>query len=105
MTALLEIEDLTVSFGTAAGRVRALNSVSLTLEEGEVYCVVGESGAGKTTLALAIMGLLPYNSDVSDGRIMFQGIDLLRAGPEQMRDLRGRVISLVFQDAKAALNP
>jgi len=105
MTALLTIEDLTVSFGTSAGRVKALNNVSLTLEEGEVLCVVGESGSGKSTLALAIMGLLPHNSEISDGRIMYRDIDLLRAGSEQMRDLRGREISLVFQDAQSALNP
>ncbi|MDA0264528.1 MAG: ABC transporter ATP-binding protein [Chloroflexi bacterium] len=105
MTELLKIEDLTVSFRTSAGRVKALNNVDVTLDEGEVYCMVGESGAGKSTLALAVMGLLPQNSEVSDGRIMYKDIDLLRAGPEQMRDLRGREISLVFQDAQAALNP
>ena len=105
MTALLKIEDLTVSFGTSAGRVKALNNVSLSLDEGEVYCVVGESGSGKSTLALSVMGLLPHNAEVSDGRIMYKDLDLLRAGPEQMRDLRGREIALVFQDAKSALNP
>ena len=105
MTELLKIEDLTVSFGTAAGRVKALNSVNLSVDQGEVFCVVGESGAGKTTLALAIMGLLPHNTEISDGRIMFEDLDLLHARPDQMRDLRGREISLVFQDAKAALNP
>ncbi len=105
MTALLRIEDLTVSFGTSAGRVKALNNVSLSLEEGEVYCVVGESGSGKSTLALSVMGLLPQNADVADGRIMYKDIDLLRAGAEQMRDLRGREIALVFQDAQSALNP
>jgi len=105
MAALLTIEDLTVRFGTNAGRVKALNNVSLTLEEGEVYCVVGESGSGKSTLALAVMGLLPQNAEVADGRITYKDIDLLRAGAEQMRDLRGREISLVFQDAKSALNP
>ena len=105
MTEILQIEDLTVSFGTSAGRVKALNNVSLSVNEGEVYCVMGESGAGKSTLALSIMGLLPQNSVVSDGRIMFRDIDILRAAPEQMRDLRGREISLVFQDAQAALNP
>ena len=104
-TELLTIEDLTVSFGTSAGRVKALNNVSLTLSEGEVYCMVGESGAGKSTLALAVMGLLPRNAVVSDGRIMYRDIDLLHAGPAQMRDLRGREISMVFQDAKSALNP
>ena len=105
MSELLNIEDLTVSFSTSAGQVKALNGVSLTLGEGEVYCMVGESGAGKSTLALSVMGLLPHNTEISDGRIMYQDIDLLRAGPEQMRDLRGREISLVFQDAQAALNP
>lgn len=105
MTDILKIEDLTVSFGTNAGRVKALNNVSLTLEEGEVYCMVGESGAGKSTLALSVMGLLPQNAEVSDGRIMYRDIDLLRANPEQMRDLRGREIALVFQDAQSALNP
>ncbi|MBT98874.1 MAG: methionine ABC transporter ATP-binding protein [Dehalococcoidia bacterium] len=105
MTAFLSIEDLTVSFGTSAGRVKGLNNVSLSLEEGEVYCVVGESGSGKSTLALSVMGLLPQNAEVADGRIMYKDIDLLRAGPEQMRDLRGREIALVFQDAQSALNP
>ena len=105
MTELLKIEDLTVSFGTSAGRVKALNNVSLSLNEGEVHCVVGESGAGKSTLALTVMGLLPHNTVVSDGRIMFRDIDLLRAAPEQMRSLRGPEISLVLQDARAALNP
>ena len=105
MTELLKIEDLTVSFGTSAGRVKALNNVSLSLDEGEVYCVVGESGSGKSTLALSVMGLLPHNAEVSDGRIMYKDLDLLRAGPDQMRDLRGREIALVFQDAKSALNP
>ena len=105
MTALLSIEDLTVSFDTSAGRVKGLNNVSLSLEEGEVYCVVGESGSGKSTLALSVMGLLPQNAEVADGRIMYKDIDLLRAGPEQMRDLRGREIALVFQDAQSALNP
>ena len=105
MADLLTVEDLTVSFGTSAGRVKALNNVSLSVPAGEVVCVVGESGSGKSTLALTIMGLLPHNTEVSDGRIMYRGIDLLRAEPEQMRDLRGREISLVFQDAQSALNP
>ena len=105
MSELLSIEDLTVSFGTSAGRVKALNNVSLTLNEGEVLCIVGESGSGKSTLALTIMGLLPHNTEISDGRIMYRDIDLLRAGADTMRDLRGREISLVFQDAQSALNP
>ena len=80
MSELLRIEDLTVSFGTSAGRVKALNNVNLSLNEGEVLCVVGESGSGKSTLALTIMGLQPHNTEISDGRIMYRDIDLLRAG-------------------------
>jgi len=105
MAELLRIDALTVSFATSAGRVQALNDVSLSLSEGEILCIVGESGAGKSTLALSIVGLLPHNSEVSDGRILYRDIDLLRAQPEQLRDLRGREIALVFQDAKSALNP
>ena len=105
MVEALRIEDLSVEFRSPAGTVRALNGVSLTQEEGETYCVVGESGAGKSTLALAIMGLLPQNSSVLSGRIFFQGVDLMRAGQDYMRGLRGHQVSMVFQDAQAALNP
>ena len=105
MASLLRVDDLTVSFGTSAGRVKALNNVSLSIEEGEVYCVVGESGSGKSTLALSVMGLLPHNAEISDGRIMYKDIDLLRSSSEQMRDLRGQEIALVFQDAQSALTP
>ena len=105
MAEALRIEDLSVEFRSPAGTVRALNGVSLAQEEGETYCVVGESGAGKSTLALAIMGLLPHNSSVLGGRIYFQGVDLMRAGQDYIRGLRGHEVSMVFQDAQAALNP
>lgn len=105
MAEALRIEDLSVEFHSPTGTVRALNSVNLTQQEGETYCVVGESGAGKSTLALAIMGLLPHNSSVLSGRIYFQGVDLMRAGQDYMRGLRGHEVSMVFQDAQAALNP
>jgi oligopeptide/dipeptide ABC transporter ATP-binding protein len=105
MSEALKIEDLSVEFRSPAGTVRALNNISLTHEEGEIYCVVGESGAGKSTLALAIMGLLPHNSSILGGRIYFQGVDLMRAGQDYIRSLRGHQVSMVFQDAQAALNP
>ena len=105
MAEALRIEDLSVEFRSPAGTVRALNRVNLTQEQGEIYCVVGESGAGKSTLALAIMGLLPHNSSVLGGRIFFEGVDLMRAGQDYMRGLRGHQVSMVFQDAQAALNP
>jgi oligopeptide/dipeptide ABC transporter ATP-binding protein len=105
MVEALRIEDLSVEFRSPAGTVRALNGVSLAQNEGETYCLVGESGAGKSTLALAVMGLLPQNSSILGGRIYFQGVDLMRAGQEYIRSLRGHEVSMVFQDAQAALNP
>ncbi len=105
MAEALRIENLFVEFRSPAGTVKALNGISFSQEEGEIYCVVGESGAGKSTLALAIMGLLPYNSSILGGSIYFEGVDLMRAGPEYIRSLRGSQMSMVFQDAQAALNP
>lgn len=105
MAEALRVENLYVRFGTQQGDVHALNGVSLVLQEGEVFCLVGESGAGKSTLALAIMGLLPPNAIVERGAIFFDGVDLLRASPGHVRGLRGKDISMVFQDARAALNP
>ena len=83
----LRVENLHVRFGTAAGQVSALNGVSFVQEEGQIYCLVGESGAGKSTLALAIMGLLPVSATVPEGRIIFDGIDFLKASKEQLRRL------------------
>ena len=105
MSETLRVEDLHVRFGVGDDQVKALNGVNLTLEEGEVYCLVGESGAGKSTLALAIMGLLPVAGSIPQGRVIFGGVDLVQAGAEQMRRLRGKDISMVFQDAQSALNP
>ena len=105
MAEALKIENLHVEFRSPAGRVKALNGVNISQQEGQTYCIVGESGAGKSTLALAIMGLLPYNASAPAGRIYFQGVDLMQAGPEYVRSLRGHQISMVFQDAQAALNP
>ena len=92
-------------FETAAGSVKALNGVNFVQKEDQVFCLVGESGAGKSTLALAIMGLLPPNAIIPAGRVVFDGVDLLRAGPAHLRRVRGKEISLVFQDAQSALNP
>ena len=105
MAETLRVEDLHVRFGAGEDQVKALNGVSLTLEEGEIYCLVGESGAGKSTLALAIMGLLPIAGSIPQGRVIFGDLDLVKAAPEQMRRLRGKDISMVFQDAQSALNP
>ena len=105
MVETLRVEDMHVRFGVGEGQVKALNGINLTMEDGEIYCIVGESGAGKSTLALAIMGLLPTAGSITQGRVMFEGTDLVQAGPDHMRKLRGNEISMVFQDAQAALNP
>ena len=105
MNEVLRVEDLKVEFRTASGSVKALNGVSFSQEANQVYCVVGESGAGKSTLALAIMGLLPTNATVLQGKVIFNGVDLLQASHEHLRSIRGKDVSMVFQDAKAALNP
>ena len=105
MAEALRVEDLHVRFGTPAGPVKALNGVNFVLEEGEIYCLVGESGAGKSTLALAIIGLLPVSATVPSGRVIFDGVDLLRIGQEQLRKIRGNQVSMIFQDAQSALNP
>ena len=105
MREIMRVEDLHVRFGTPAGQVKALNGVNFSLEEGEIYCLVGESGAGKSTLALAIMGVLPVSATVPSGRVIFDGVDLLRIGQEQLRTIRGNQVSMIFQDAQSALNP
>ena len=104
-TPLLEIEDLHTYFKTKEGVVKAVNGVSLRLEEDSILGVVGESGSGKTVTALSIMQLVPSPGEIVRGRIRYNGIDLLGLSAEQMRHLRGREISLIFQDAGAALNP
>ncbi len=105
MVEVLRVENLHVHFSTAAGDVKALNGINFVQQEEEVFCLVGESGSGKSTLALAIMGLLPASAKVPAGRVLFDGVDLLRAGAGHLRRIRGKEVSLVFQDAQAALNP
>ena len=104
--ALLEIKNLKVSFDTAAGRILALNGVSFSLERGEVLALLGESGSGKSVTAAAIMDLIPDPpGEICQGSISFDGLDLLKLSPNARRDLCGDRISLIFQDALAALNP
>ena len=105
MVEALRIENLSVRFRTPGGTVKALNGLEMVQEEEQIFCLVGESGAGKSTIALAIMGLLPGSAAVDQGSIIFDGVDLLKASPEHMRNVRGSQISMVFQDAQAALNP
>ena len=102
---LLEVTDLRVEFATKEGRVQAVNGVSFTLEPGQVLGIMGESGCGKTTLALALMNLLPYPGKVVEGRVMFHGKNMLEMRPAEIQRIRGNEMSMVFQDAVASLNP
>ena len=104
-TPLIEVEDLHTYFYTRDGVVKAVNGVSLTLDEDSILGVVGESGSGKTVTALSILQLVPFPGKILSGSIRYNGTELLALGSEQMRRIRGKEISLIFQDAGAALNP
>ena len=103
---LLEVQDLSVSFDTDEATVPVLDEVAFQIKESETLGVVGESGCGKSVTSLAIMGLLPKPAGrVTAGQINFRGEDLLSYRPEQMRKIRGRKISMIFQEPMTALNP
>ena len=102
---LLEIRDLHTYFMTKEGVNRAVNGVSLALKEDSILGVVGESGSGKTVTALSILQLVPFPGEIVKGSITYNGQELLRMKPEEIRHIRGKEISLIFQDAGAALNP
>ncbi|WEX09411.1 ABC transporter ATP-binding protein [Chelativorans sp. AA-79] len=103
--ALLEIENLTVEFETAGGTLRAVDGISLSVEEGEVLAIVGESGSGKSVSMLAVMGLLPWTATVTADRITFQGRDILNLAPADRRRIVGKDIAMIFQEPIASLNP
>ena len=103
---LLSVRDLQLRFETEQGRVEVLDHVNLTIGRGEVVGLVGESGCGKTTLARAILGILPPSGRVRAGEIVFDGLDLLRAPAAQLdAAIRGRRITFVPQDPFGSLNP
>jgi len=103
---LLEVEDLHVHFVTSRGVVRAVEGISYQVRAGEVVALVGESGCGKSVSSLAIMQLLAKPAGrVVGGRILFQGRDLLKLSADQMREIRGRDIAMIFQEPMSSLNP
>ncbi|WP_299821156.1 ABC transporter ATP-binding protein [uncultured Roseibium sp.] len=102
---LLSIQDLKVSFATRRGSVEAVRGISLEIRKGEVLGIVGESGSGKSVTSYALMRLLERNGRISGGSLTYGGIDLRQARESTMRDLRGREISMIFQNPRAALNP
>ena len=103
---MLEIRDLTIHYETDEGICHAVNHISLDLEKGKTIGLVGETGAGKTTIALGIMGLIPNPPGrVIGGEIFLQGENLLEKNKHEMQKIRGKKISMIFQDPMTALNP
>ena len=103
---ILEMNDLRVSFDTYAGEVQAVRGVSLYVEEGEVLAIVGESGCGKSVTAQTIMKLNPMPpARIVSGEITLDGHDIVKASDIEMRKLRGRKVSMIFQDPMTCLNP
>ncbi len=103
--ALLEVEDLTVKFYTEEGVVTAVDNLTYTIDRGEKFGVVGESGAGKSVTALSLMRLIENPGRIESGTIRFKGTDILEMSEEDVRDVRGNEIAMIFQDAQTALNP
>ncbi|MCC7274079.1 MAG: ABC transporter ATP-binding protein [Alphaproteobacteria bacterium] len=107
MTALLEVQDLKLGFRTEGGLARVLDGVNFRIDAGQVMGLVGESGCGKTTLARAVLGVLPHHAaQIDRGRILFRGTDLLGADPRMVNDrIRGRAITFVPQDPFTSFSP
>jgi dipeptide transport system ATP-binding protein len=103
--ALLDIDKLTVEFQTASGRFRAVDNVTLSVDEGDVLAIVGESGSGKSVAMLAVMGLLPWTATVTADRLVFDGRDLLNIGAGERRKIIGKEITMIFQEPMSSLNP
>jgi len=102
---LLDVRDLTVEFSTRRGIVQAVKHVDVTVGKGETVAIVGESGSGKSVTSYAVMRILDRAGRIAEGTITFGGMDIGKVGERDMRDLRGREISMIFQNPRTALNP
>ena len=105
MEELLKIENLSVGIKSPAGKVQAVRDVSFTLHPGEVLAIVGESGCGKSMLCKTIMKLLPKSAKIEGGKIIAGGVDITEFSDRDIRKLRGKLFSMIFQDPMTALNP
>ena len=102
---LLQVQRLSVDFSTRNGTVRAIDNVSLEVSKGQTLGIVGESGSGKSVTSFAVMRILDRAGHIANGRIVYGGMDIHKAREKEMRDLRGREISMIFQNPRSALNP
>lgn len=105
MDNLLEIKDLAVSFYTELGETKAVKNASFQIGKGEFYGIVGESGSGKSVATKSILKLGPKNCKIKSGSIFFEGKDILQLKGDELRAIRGKEISMIFQDSLSALNP
>lgn len=103
--ALLTVKNLSVGYHTQKGLLKSVQGVSFTLDQGKSLGLVGESGCGKTTIGMALMGLLPDNAAVTGGEILFEDQDLLKMSNKEIRQVRWKKIAMIFQAAMNALNP
>src|SRR5215831_10681993 len=102
---LLDVQDLTVEFTTRRGIVKAVQHVNISVAKGESLAIVGESGSGKSVTSYAVMRILDRAGRIAEGAVMFSGVDLLATPENEMRGLRGREMSMIFQSPRLALNP
>jgi oligopeptide/dipeptide ABC transporter ATP-binding protein len=102
---LVELKNLKTHFFTEEGTVKAVDGVDLKIYKGEILGLVGESGCGKSTIALSLLRLVPKPGQIADGEIVFEGTDILGIDEEEMRNLRGGDISIIWQDPMSSLNP
>jgi len=102
---LMSVENLEITYMALGGRIKAVDGISFSLEQGEWMTVVGESGSGKSTLAYAIMRLVPPPGKITGGKIVFDGMNLLELDKEKLRKIRGKEIAMVFQDPMTSLDP
>ncbi|MEM3832491.1 MAG: ABC transporter ATP-binding protein [Thermoprotei archaeon] len=102
---LLRVENLSINYYTMEGVIKALRNIDLEIKRGESVCIVGESGSGKSTLGLAIARALPSNAKIVSGKILYEGIDVLKITNDKLKDYVGKAVSMVFQDPVASLNP
>lgn len=105
MDTVLSVSDLEIKYHTRQATLTAVRHVTFEVNSGQIVGLVGESGSGKSTIASAVMRLLPPNGEISSGKLLFGGRDLCRLDEEQMRQVRGREISMIFQDPMTSLNP